>query len=327
MGTLSVENPTLRDVAQRMDPDGNIANIVELMSQDNEILEDMTVIECNNGSAHRHTIRTGLPTVAWRRLNYGVKPSKSRTAQVMDTCGMLEAFSQVDQKLVDMNKNPAAFRMSEDSAFLESMNQEMAKTLFYGNEKDNPDAFTGMSIRCSDPAAENGYNIIDAGGASTDNTSIWLVVWGPQTCFGLYPQGSKAGLSQTDLGVETVEDAEGGLFRAYRTHFQWDLGFTVRDWRYIGRIGSIDVSDLGTLANTKNLVTWMTQLSERVKVNGKGRAVFYCNRTIMEKLRLGILEKIANNLNWEDVSGKRVAMFDGIPIRRCDQILNTEAPI
>ena len=43
-----------------------------------------------------------------------------------------------------------------------------------------------------------------------------------------------------------------------------------------------------------------------------------------QKLRLGILEKIASNLSWETVEGKRVMMFDDIEVGVCDAILNTE---
>ena len=84
---------------------------------------------------------------------------------------------------------------------------------------------------------------------------------------------------------------------------------------------------LGTLANTKNLITFMIQASERIRSFGAGRPVWYCNRTIREKLRLGIVEKISNNLSWETVEGKRVMVFDDIPVRRTDALLNTETVV
>ena len=51
------------------------------------------------------------------------------------------------------------------------------------------------------------------------------------------------------------------------------------------------------------------------------------NRQIRESQRLGILEKIAGNLSWESVSGKRVMTFDDIPVKRLDALLNTEARV
>lgn len=71
----------------------------------------------------------------------------------------------------------------------------------------------------------------------------------------------------------------------------------------------------------------MVQATERIPSFGKGRAVWYVNRTIREALRLGILEKTASNLSWETVSGKRVMTFDDIPVRRVDALLNSEARV
>lgn len=326
MTALATQNPTLLDVAKRTDPDGSISTIVELLNQTNSILDDMTFVEGNLPTGNKTTVRTGLPTPTWRKLYGGVQPGKSTTAQVTDSCGMLEAYAEIDKALADLNGNTAAYRMSEDAAHIESMSQEMAQTLFYGNEGSEPEAFTGLAPRFNSLSAQNADNIVSAGGSGADNTSIWLCVWGPQTGYGIYPKGSKAGLSMTDKGQVTIEnvDGAGGRMEGYRTHYRWDAGLTIRDWRYFVRIPNIDVSDLGTLANTKNLINWMVQASERIPSFGKGRACWYVNRTVREKLRLGILEKVSSNLSWETVSGKRVMTFDDIPVRRTDALVNNE---
>lgn len=329
MAALTATHPTLIDVARRLDPDGKIASIVELLNQTNDVLTDMTWVEGNLETGNKTTVRTGLPTPTWRKLYGGVQPAKSVTAQVQDSCGMLEAYAEVDRALADLNNNTAAFRLSEDSAFIEGMSQEMASTLFYGNESTEPEAFTGLSPRFNSLSAQNADNIISGAGAGSDNTSIWLCVWGPQTGFGIYPKGSKGGIQMTDKGQVTIEsiDGSGGRMEAYRTHYRWDCGLTIRDWRYFVRIANIDISDLGTIANCKNLINWMVQAAERIPAFGRGKACFYVNRTIREKLRLGILERISNNLNWETVEGKRVMTFDDIPVRRTDALLNTETVV
>lgn len=330
MSTLTVNNPTLLDLAKATDPDGSIARVVEILNQRNEVLEDMPWMEGNLPTGHRTTIRSGLPTPTWRKLYGGVQPTKSRRVQVTDNCGMLEDYAEVDKALADLNGNTEAFRISEDRAHIEGMSQEMAQTLFYGNEGSEPEAFTGLAPRFNSLSAENADNIIDAfSGSGGDLTSIWLIVWGENSVHGIVPKGSKTGVQMTDKGQVTVENADGnnGRMEAYRTHYRWDCGLTVRDWRQIVRIANIDVSELGTIANTKNIINWMVQAAERVDNLGAGRPVFYMNRTIREKLRLGILERISNNLTWETVSGKRVMTFDDIPVKRVDQILKTESRV
>lgn len=330
MATLTATNPTLLDLKSRMDPDGGIAQIVEIMNEEQPILEDMTFVEGNLPTGHRTTIRIGLPTPTWRKLYGGVQPTKSRTTQVTDSCGMLEAYAEVDKALADLNGNTAAFRLSEDRPHIEGMAQEMASTLFYGDESTVPEEFTGLAPRFSDLAAENATNIIDAfSGSGGDLTSVWLCCWGPNTGHGIYPKGSQAGLQFEDKGQVTVENADGsnGRMEAYRSHYRWDCGVSVRDWRYFVRIANIDVSELDTITNCKSLINWMVMASERIPKFAGTRPVFYMNRTIREKLRLGILERISSNLSWENVEGKRVMMFDDIAVKRCDAILKTETRV
>lgn len=329
MPTLSTLNPTLADLASRMTSDGKIdPMIVEMLAETNEIIDDMTVVEANGFTEHKTTVRSGLPTGTWRKLNYGVQPEKSRTVQVKDSMGMLETYAEVDKALADLNDNKAAWRLSEDRAFIEGLNQTMATTLFYGDSSADPEKFMGMAPRYSASSAENGSNILKGGGSGNDNTSIWLMVWGPNTMHSLYPKGSQAGLSSRDLGEQTLTDAQGGLYQGYRTHYKWDLGFTLRDWRYAVRIANVQVSALKKDADTgADLIDLMIQAQELIPNLGMGRAAFYCNRSISSFLRRQIRNDKNVNLTLETVAGKKVVAFDGIPVRRTDALLNTEATV
>lgn len=323
---------TLQDMARRLDPNGKVDKIVELLGQTNEILQDMLWLPGNLETGHKTTIRTGLPTATWRMLNYGVQPSKSSTAQVTDTCGMLEAYAEVDKALADLNGNTAEFRLSEDRAFLEAMNVEMAKTLFYGNTQINPERFFGLAPRFAASSTDTsliGSNVLKGGGSGSTNTSIWLLVWGENTMHGIVPKASKAGIQHKDLGEVTLEDANKGKYQGYRTHYKWDCGMTVRDWRYAVRIANVDVAALTkNAASGADLIDLMAQAQELIPNFGMGKAAFYCNRTIRSFLRRQIANKVANStLSMETVGGKPVMVFGEVPVRRVDQILSTEATI
>jgi len=226
-----------------------------------------------------------------------------------------------------LNGNSASWRLSEDRAFIEGLNQTMAQTLFYGDSSLDPEKFMGLTPRYSSLSAENGMNIIPGAGAGLDNASIWLIVWGPNTAHSIFPKGSAAGLQSRDLGEQTLVDAAGGRYQGYRTHYKWDLGFTLRDWRYAARICNIDVSDLTkNAASGADLIDLMTQAIEVIPNLGMGRPVFYMPRKIRSFLRRQITNKVAaSTLTMETVSGKQVVSFDGIPCRRTDGLLLTEA--
>ena len=323
---------TLSDWAQRRDPDGTVADIVEVLARTNEIIEDMMWVESNQATSHVSTIRSGYPSGTWRMFNYGVSQEKSRTVQISDGMGMLETYSKVDKALADLNGDSAAFRFSEDKAFIEGLNQSFAETLFYGSKLE-PQKFVGFSPRYNDTPQDTDdllstFNIIDAGGTGSDNTSIWLVVWGANTCHGIFPKGGNAGLLSRDLGEDTLFDENGNEYQGYRTHYKWDCGLTIRDWRYVTRIANIDVSDLTKDASAgADLIDLLIQMVERPPSLGMGRPVIYCNRTIRSFLRRQIVNKDNVYLNMDEVAGKMVLRFDEIPVRRVDAILNTEAQV
>lgn len=346
MATLGTTALTYADWAKRLDESGKTSVIVEVLSQTNEILQDALVVEGNLPTGHKTTVRTGLPSATWRLLNYGVPKAKSTTAQVIDTCGMLEVYSEIDKSLADLNGNSASFRLSEDMAFLEGMAQQQATTLFYGNQVTNPERYTGLSPRYDATASSEGQsaaNFIDAGGTGSDNTSLWLVSWGADTTHMIFPKGQVAGLQHRDLGEWTLLDTNtpAGQYQGYRTHYKWDAGLTVRDWRYNVRIGNIDVSDLA-VTTPFNLINAMikavhrlptqpagagpVQTSDAPMVN-KGSCYFYCNRTVRTWLDIQATNKTNMLLTIGEWHGKPQTMFRGIPIHTCDALVNNETRV
>lgn len=324
----------LADKFKQTGSDGGVTSmIIEMLAQTNPILQDMNVVECNDGSSNKSVIRTGLPTAAWTQYYTGVQPSKSETAQVTDTTGNLKAWSEIDAELVDKAINGGQLRLNEAQAFLESMNNTMAETLFYGSTADEVKSFTGLSPRFSKlTGAKNSSQVIDAGGTgASDNASIWFVVWGDRTVHGLYPRGSNAGMSREDKGKQTTKDGKGGLLDVYREKFSWDLGLTVKDWRYVSRICNINVAD--AQAGSVPLYNFMRKAYYALKqrqITG-GQAAIYCNKDMLE-----VLDALATNngttdnfvrLKTTEIEGKEVLSYRGIPIREVDALVNTEKKV
>lgn len=277
---------------------------------------------------------TGLPTVAWRLLNQGVQPSKSTTAQVDESCGMLEAYSEVDKDLAELNGNVSQFRLSEAQAFIEAMNQEMASTIFYGNQSVAPEEFTGLSIRYSSLSAANGQNIVNMANSNSggDNSSVWLVCWGPQTIHGIYPKGSKAGLFHEDLGLTTVESTAGiagQRMRAYLDHWQWKCGLAVKDWRYAVRLANVDISNLVAKSNAADLIEGMIKAIHRIPNLAMGKPVFYMNRSVFQMLDIQRRDDVISGggLVYSDVDGKILPLFRGIPIKVVDALTQSETTV
>lgn len=329
MSTIGSNVLTLTDWMKRKDPNGQTAKIIELLTQRNDVLGDIVFKEGNLPNGHETTVRTGLPDVYYRLVNQGVAPSKSTTAQITDATSILEARSQVDVKLAEMNGNLADFRLSEARPFIEAMNQKTAYTLFYGNTLVNPEQFNGLSLRYNSLSAASGQNIINAAGANSVNTSIWLCVWDEMTGCGIFPKGSDVGLKHEDLGLGDAFDSSGYRFRAYLDRYVWEAGISIRDWQFFVRIANIDVTKLVTESTAADITELMIKAYHRIPSFNVGRAAFYMNRTVFQMLDIQRRDAVSTGggLDYTVVDGKKVPSFRDIPIRICDQIVNNETVV
>lgn len=323
----------LIDLTKRMDPDGSIAAIGEILAQVNDLNGDIVWQEGNLPTGHRVTLRSGLPTVYFRMLNQGVAASKSTTVQVDEGTAMMEARSQIDKDLAELNGMSAAFRMSESVPFIESMGQTFGAKAFYGNTGTDPEQFTGLATRYSDNSGPaNSENIMDAGGTGSDNTSVWLIGHGEQAVFGIYPKGSRAGLDHQDLGLQDAFDANASVptasrFRAYMDWYQWKCGLVVKDWRFAVRIANIDVSNLVAQSSAADLLELMALSVDKIPASSGVRLSWYMNRTVKSMLRIQCMNRPNVHFQPGNEEGKSKDTFDGIPIRRMDQLLSTESAV
>lgn len=323
---------TLAELGKLLDPNGKIARVIELLTQTNDMLMDIQWMEGNLPTGHRTTIRTGLPTVYWRLINQGVQSSTPTEAQVDETCGNLEAWSRVDKKLAMLSSDINAFRLTRAKAFIEAMNQKFAYTFFYGNSSITPEEYHGLSIRYSSLSATNGQNIVSGSGSGSDNTSIWLVGHGENKVMGIYPKGSTAGLQHFDIGEETAEAFDGvagSVMRVLTDQWTWDCGVCVEDWRYAVRGANIDVSNLVAESSAADLIKMMTKMYHRIPFPATTKLAFYMNRTVFQQLDIQRhnLSVSGTGISFAEIDGMVIPKFRNIPIRICDQLLNTESAV
>jgi len=342
---------TLIDIAKSFGPDGKVMVVAELLNQSNELLPYMNFVEGNMPTGHKASVRVGLPTVGFRQFYKGVQVSKSGRATIEDVCCMLEGRNEIDKDLAELNGNSQAFRLSEGLAFVEAMTEQFAQSVIYGNTATQKDGILGLTPRYTSKEATSGQNIIDAGGTGATNTSIWLVVWGENTVTGIFPKGSKAGLTQEDLGLIDAFDSSNNRFRAYAEIWQWKYGLHVKDWRYAVRIANILAADLTGQSGTQAITasTWINKLMikalARIPSMGMGTPTFLASRTVKEMLSIGALDKSQNALSFTEavnqygtVAAGSVAgtgagirggqlMFMGVPVLTVDQILATESQV
>lgn len=318
MTTLSNANLTLVELAKRHF-DGRLLQIAEVLSKSNAMLQDAPWIQANGASKHVTTKRTALPAGTWRKFNQGAAREASKTTQIEETMGMLQAYSQLDKDLVALAENPQEFRLTEDMAFLEGMSQTVATALLYSTTVGYPEKFDGFTVRYND----TDHASVTSNGGSSTLSSVWAIQWGPTKVHLIYPKGSALGLSMTDKGLATCYDASNNPFEAYMTHFGISVGLVVRDDRCVQRICNIDSGTSATYAFDEDYL-----IKQLRKMPGEGEGcVIYANQEILAQM--DIITKDKTNVQHQpgNAFGMPTMFFRGFPVRKMDAILNTETAV
>ena len=330
---LSTKYLTILDWAKRVLPDGGIAEVIEQIAETNPLMADASMIEGNLPTGHRSTQRTTQPSGTWRQYNQGVAETKSTTRQVDDQAGMLEAYSAVDAALARLNGNVNAFRASEDAAFIFGLGEDATDAIIYGNSGVNPEQPHGLARRynsLTDTVGAAG-NVINAGGSGSDNASMWLITWGAKTTTLIHPKGTPMGLQATDLGEIPWDDASSNKYQALVTHYKWDLGLSVPDYRYNVRIANIDISELtadgATGADLMFRMVSAFYARPTVALSSMTRTFWYCNKTIGEYLHHQASNKSNVNLTIDNPAGMPIVSFLGAPVHIVDALTSAEATI
>jgi hypothetical protein len=323
---------TLLDIARQADPDGGPAQVVDVLTQTNAMLQDAPAYPANAPTGNRVTLRSSLPTVTFAKINQGVVRSKGATEQKVDTIGLIAGLSEVDSKLKTVVGDGAftKARWNEDAGFLESMGQLAATTLLYGSEATNEASFTGFAPRMA--ALNQGTSIAASqvwdGGGSTARGSMFIIDWHERYVHLIYPEASIAGISTRDLGETRVTDADSNPMLAYVTAYDWSLGLTVKDPRHIGRLANIDTTDANLDSPTKNLINKLVDVMSMMPDPNGANRVIYCPPRLWSALWKQAINKSNAALSVMDYMGKGpTPAFAGYPIRRMDKATLAESAV
>lgn len=338
---------TLANWAKTRDPNGKTARIVELLTQSNEIINYMPWMEANDAMANRTTQRVSQPTAQTRQIGEAVPTSTSRVMQITEGLSIIEAWSEVDVKLADLSGDTNQYRFNMSKAFFQAMSQKFANLLFYGDTSQNPKDFNGYVSRynaLSTSVSQSAKNVINAGGAGSDNTSLWLITLGDEGIgsMGLFPKGSPSGLQHMAFPAApstVVAGYPNQTLLTYKDQYTWDCGLTVPDWRYNVRICNIDVSNLNNQTAAANLINLMIEADYQLPTQSMppltsgdpqnpilsgGARYWVCNRTVRQGLEQQMLDRVNPQLTMMDYFGRKVMSFRGYPFLNVDQISNAE---
>lgn len=336
---------TIHDSVSLQQPNGKMVRyIINLLAELTPVYRNGRFQKANYGTYHSNTFRTASTGAGKTAPNQGHEQNKGTWATVRDTMGMYSNISTVDERTVGPFQSLGEVRRQNANVIIEDIARAFETDFFYGSIADDPRGFDGLASRFNSlPTASNPLSrqVVDAGGRSGDNTSIYFVTWGETQSGLIYPPNKPAGIERKDEGRQRVTDRDGKPYYAWEEVISLDAGVTVGDYTFSGRIANIDVS--AAKAGDLNLFTPLQELFfERVKghYNSRlndsdkqsvGKQVIYMNRQMVSALvtqsRNAGSSDNAVRLQPIQLEGREYQSYMGIPIEVTDALLNTEAVV
>ena len=341
---------TYVDLVKGLDPKNNFDHrCVNLAVRANEMLDDMTVVEANDGTAMQTTFRTEAPKPVWIDFYGGIPSNKGSKAKLKVSCGRMGTKITIDKKMYDgaLGKSQAAadaLLADEVQAAQDGMRMEMGSTLIYGRISDNPKAFNGLFKHYDRYGADDDTNsahyVLNAFGCGNGANklsesklgSIALVGWSPNTITCFHPENHKlGGIEITPKRVVDITDPDAGAdatYEAYLSYMYWTLGLAVRDFRFGGRICNIQRDDMLN-GNDKGAayIELIDRLAQRVHDSGVKQA-WYMDKLVWENVcTLFSRMTRANAVTFQHVEGRKERRLFGIPVRVQDAMKVNEEKV
>ncbi len=334
---------TYPDFVKGLDPKGKFLDrCINLATRSNEMLDDITVIEANNGSALETTFRTEIPKPVWTQYYSGIPSNKGSKAKLKVACGQMGTKITIAKRLYDkaLSKGKGyadALLADEVQAAQEGMKLEMGNALIYGLLADNPlgfnglfkhyDRYGGTDDRTSAHYVLNALGTAGGANAASESElgSIAIVGWDPNsiTCFHAenHPSGGIEVTEKKEMQVVDPDMGDDATYEAYVQYMYWELGLAVRDFRCGGRICNIQRDDMmnhGAGETSADAAGRYVELIDRLtqRVHERGRQAIYMDKLMWENVSV-LYSRLtrANAITFKHVEGRKERRLYGIPVR------------
>ena len=266
------------------------------------------------GTSYKTVLRTGLPTVGFRRLNEGVTDTKSTFEEKLVQCFVASGRIVVDKATATgFEGGESELQAIEGAGIMEALFRKIGSQVFYGVSNDAK-GFPGLQAMCS-------ADVVANAAGSTAKTSCYAVKFGPQAVQMIYGNETPAALSPWREGDGV--DSTGARFPAWIADLTMWVGLQCVSKHAVGRIYNIG-TDSGkgmTDALVAELLSkWYGPAPDVLFMNRRSAYQLQTSRTVT--ISTGGSNKIAGNIG---TVAAHPTESNGIPIVVTDQLSNAEA--
>jgi len=328
MATLAQQDKlTFSEVLRRHAAGMSMLPTANVIESSTPLFADAIWMEANEKLSHIFGQVVKYATAERRAINKGVGTGISQRAKFAEGITMFALYGEVDELLVNMSNDPAAFLADEGAVVAQGIGEQMEDAILYDNAAADPNQIVGISPRMpKHRGATTGKpdTVYSCGaGAASDATSCYIIQWGADRVHMVYPKGSPAGLKREERGKVDIQLTDGTKYPGYRSYYELSAGLVVRNPRCIARVSNVE-----TLPSSDAPITFdalVTAMNAMYK-GGEG-SVIYAPQRVITKLQLLATAPGTTNLyvDWQSLGGRKVLTFNGSPVRLAERIVYTEA--
>ena len=258
---------TLLERAKRSTDGMTILPILDVMDKRGvpDLLMDMPFFPGNQGLRHRVIRTVSRPSSTRRNFYEGVGSTITTTQVIMEDIVLFEQRSEIDEQHLDTVTNPQEVRRQEDEGHIAGLMEDVANAMFNDTKADGSQFFDGFARRVTSLSypgnTPSSYPYTwDNGGTGSDLSSIYVVEYGPNACFGLFPGSTERlgpfGITARDKGKEKVLDSNDSTksFYAYVSQFLMYAGLGCADDRKFARVANIETDNSSSTFNEDILI-------------------------------------------------------------------------
>jgi len=279
---------------------------------------------------------TAYPEAEWTGLDLGTKAKKGNWTQVEEGLGMVEIWTEINEKTYEVSPFKEATRWRNDAVAMRSCGMEAEKGILYGNPNNNKNTILGFMPRFNKVTdhhrmaggAKYDYCTLSCGGTTANSqSSILLVAKGGMAPSLIYPRYKENnGLVYRHWDFENALDGQGGNVRIAKSQIAMTLGLSIADTRTAVRIANIEC---GNSTSEGKIADALYEAFASIPAEYKNSVEIWTTADVILAMRKAYDGKVSP-VTYADAVHKNAIgdiMFDNFIIHECGQMLDTEAVV
>lgn len=312
---------TLLDIAKQNGNDKIIGLVEEVI----QVVPELGIFPSRTikGTMFKTLVRTGYPSVGFRKANDGTDAVKSAYTNRLFECYLIDGRIEIDKAVADSSEDgPEVVKARESVGYMGGAFKTVAGQIYYGTTNDKL-GFPGLVSLCP---SRNQVGNLSAGLTASTGSSVFAVRLDPLTGAGLVLGGAGTGIvgATMDWRIESITGQNNKKLTGYVTDLPAWIGLSVVNQYAVARLDNL-TEDTGkglTDALLANLLNTFEESSNGLRPTHLFMS--YRSRRQLQVSRTVVLSGVGSTRPTQGLVAPMPTEYEGVPIVATTAVSNTE---